>query len=83
MAIYIGGTKCKLCINGVMYNINIPTSTPITNGVILLSSDGFSLTDSNGLKLIPKEEYDDRLLPLDNHILKDLNEVYLTTRKDG
>ena len=55
MAIYVGGQKWKLMLNGVSYNMYIPSSVPITNGVRLLSSDGFILKDINNLYITVKE----------------------------
>lgn len=82
MAIYIGGKKWKLRINGVALNINIPTSIPITNGIVLLSSDGFMLKDVNNLYMTATDidDYENKLLSFDDYILKDLNELYLTTK---
>lgn len=79
MAIYIGGTKCKLRINGVACNLNIPTSIPITNGIRLLSSDGFTLKDANNLYMTATEYV--QVSSLDNCVLQDINNLYLTTRK--
>jgi hypothetical protein len=84
MAIYIGGKKCRLYINGILYKINIPTFIPITNGIRLLSSDDFILMDSNGTYLIPNDYTesvaDNVVLSLDNYILTDINGLYLTTK---
>lgn len=55
MAIYIGGQKWKLMLDGVSYNMYIPSSVPITNGVRLLSSDDFTLKDINNLYITVKE----------------------------
>lgn len=56
MALYLGSEKVKINLNGVVYCLNLFSTTPITNGIRLLSSD--------------------------NYILKDLNELYLTTKED-
>lgn len=55
MAIYIGGQKYKLIVGGNVCSLNVPSSTPITNGVRLLSSDDFILKDINNLYITVKE----------------------------
>lgn len=55
MAIYVGDKKCKFIINGVVCNINIPTLTPITNGIRLLSFDDYTLKDINNLYITARE----------------------------
>ena len=55
MAIYAGGVKCKLTSNGSTFSLNMYSSTPITNGIRLLSSDDYMLKDLNGLYLTIKE----------------------------
>ena len=55
MAIYVGGQKWKIMLNGIPYNMHIPSSTPITNGIRLLSSDDFILKDINNLYITVKE----------------------------
>ena len=56
MALYLGGNKVKINLNGVRYCLNLYSSTPITNGAILLSSDSYMLKDFNGLYLTSKKE---------------------------
>ena len=81
MAIYTGGKKCKLPINGVSHNIDIPTSVPISNGIMLLTSDGFMLRDRNNLRTTSTDvdEYENKLLSSDGIILKDKNDRYITS----
>jgi hypothetical protein len=55
MALYLGRDKVKINLNGVVYCLNLFSATPITNGILLLSSDGYILKDSNGLYLTSKE----------------------------
>lgn len=56
MALYLGSYgKRKIIINNVVYNLNLFSTTPIINGVKLLSSDNYTLRDSNGLYLTAKE----------------------------
>lgn len=59
MALYIGNSKkLKICLSGILYNLNFFTSSsqPITNGIRLLSSEGYMLKDSKGLYLTSKKE---------------------------
>lgn len=55
MALYLGSEKVKINMDGFTYSLNLFTGTPILNGVMLLSSDGYILKDSNGLYLTAKE----------------------------
>ena len=55
MAIYLGKDKVKINLNGVVYYLNLFSTTSITNGSWLLSSDNYILTDSNGIYLTIKE----------------------------
>lgn len=56
MALYLGnGEKVKINLNGVAYCLNLFSTTPITNGIRLLSLDNYILKDSNGLYLTAKE----------------------------
>jgi hypothetical protein len=56
MALYIGAKKVRINLDGIAYYLNLFSKTPITNGVRLLSSEGYILKDSNGLYLTTKEE---------------------------
>lgn len=82
MALYLGGSKVKINLGGIVYRLNLFSATPIVNNGWLLSSDGYILTDSNGIYLIPKDDMeviiDNVLLSSDNYILQDSNGVYLT-----
>lgn len=56
MALYLGSSeKLKININNNVYYLNLFSENPITNGIRLLSSDGYILKDSNGLYLTFKE----------------------------
>lgn len=56
MALYLGSSdKLKININNVAYYLNLFSNIPITNGIRLLSSEGYMLKDSNGLYLTTKE----------------------------
>jgi len=56
MALYLGGEKVKINLDGVAYYLNVFSDLPITNGVRLISSDGHILMDINGLFLTAKED---------------------------
>lgn len=56
MALYLGNNKVKINLNGVVYCLNLFSENPITNGIRLLSYDGYRLKDSNGLYLTTKKE---------------------------
>ena len=56
MALYLGSDKKKLNLNGLIYCLNLFSTTPIVNGVQLLSSDNYILKDSNSLYITAKEE---------------------------
>ena len=55
MALYLGSDKVKISLDGVLYNLNLFSSTLILSGIKLLSSEGYILKDSNGLFLTVKE----------------------------
>ena len=55
MALYLGSDKIKVNLNGVVYYLNLASSTLILNGIKLLSSEGYILQDSNKIYLTAKE----------------------------
>lgn len=56
MALYLGSSdKLKINLDDIIYNLNLFSTTPITNGIRLLSLDNYTLKDSNGLYLTIKE----------------------------
>ena len=55
MALYLGSDKVKINLDSVTYYLNLYSTTPITNGIMLLSSEGYILKDSNGLYLSTQE----------------------------
>lgn len=58
MALYLGGNgeKIKILQSGSLIRFNLFTLKPITNGIRLLSSDDYTLKDSNNIFLTAKEE---------------------------
>lgn len=82
MALYLGENKVKINLNGVVYCLNLYSTTPITNIGWLLSSDNYLLQDLNGVYLIPKDTSstvigENVLLSSEGHILKDSTGLYL------
>lgn len=56
MALYLGSSeKLKVTINDIVYRFNLYSQTPITNGIRLLSSDGYTLKDVNSMYLTVEE----------------------------
>ena len=55
MALHIGSNKVNINLNNVAYYLNLFSESLITNGVVMLTSDGYILKDSNGLYLTLKE----------------------------
>ena len=61
MGLHLGSSE-NLRINAIVgalistVNLIIPSSTPIVNGIKILSSDNFILKDSNGVYLTAKED---------------------------
>lgn len=52
MSLYLGNSeKLKIYLDGVLYSLNLFSSTPIINGIMLRSSDNYILKDSHGLYL--------------------------------
>lgn len=56
MGIYADGVKYKLIVQGTSFNLKAYSPSPITNGIRLLSSDDYILTDTNGLYLTTETE---------------------------
>lgn len=58
MALYLGNSEeLKIYINGVRYKMNLYSELmkPVVEGIMLLSSEGYILKDTNGLYLTAKE----------------------------
>lgn len=56
MALYLGNDEVKICLDGILYKLNLHSTTPIINGVLLLSADGYILKDLNGLFITAEKE---------------------------
>lgn len=55
MALYLGGDKVNINLNGIVCCLNLYSNMPVTNGIRLLSSESYILKDANGLYLTTKE----------------------------
>lgn len=56
MGLYLGNSEnLKVNLNNIIYHFNLFAEIPITNGIRLLSSDNYTLKDSNGLYLTVKD----------------------------
>lgn len=56
MALYLGSDKVKINLDNIVCYLNLFSEIPITNGVRLLSSEGYILKDFSGLYLTTEEE---------------------------
>ena len=79
MAVYANGTRCAMTLGGFTFNMELYSDTPITNGVILLTSDGDVIKDTHGIYATSLKYV--KLTSLDDTILKDLNDLYLITKE--
>lgn len=55
MALYLGSERVKINLNGVQYYLGLFSDPLITNGIKLLSSEGYMLKSSNGIYLTTKD----------------------------
>ena len=55
MGLYLGTNKVKITMADGVYNMQLFSTTPIANGIRLLSSEGYVLQDVNGVYLIVEE----------------------------
>ena len=55
MALYLGSNKVRVSLGDIACCLNLVYVEPTIKGIVLLSSDGFTLQDSNGLYLTVKE----------------------------
>lgn len=55
MPLYLGSNKVKVNMGNNLYKINLYSTNIITNGIRLLSLEGYILKDLNGLYLTSKE----------------------------
>ena len=86
MALHLGNERVKVISNGVLYSLYLSPSIETTNSRVLLSFDGYILTDSHGVILISNELKssiinDNVALSSEGYILKDSNEKYLIIKE--
>ena len=79
MALFLGSKKQKVNVNNEKCYLNLYTTTAITNGIKIISSDNQILTDCRGLYLTVLDPA--WLRSSDNFILQDTNKLYLTTKE--
>jgi hypothetical protein len=80
MPLYLGSSgKIEINLGGDAYYLNLFSTTPITNGTRLLSSDDYALRDATVLYLTTDRI---RLLTCDGHFLTSANDLYLTTKEN-
>jgi hypothetical protein len=55
MALYLGSDRVKININGTTYYLDLFSDPIITNGIRLLSSEGYILKDLNNIYITSKD----------------------------
>ena len=55
MALYLNGESKQIFLNGIAYYLNIGCIPKPIEGILIKSSDGYIITDSNGEYLTLKE----------------------------
>ena len=55
MALYLGNSRVKINTGNAVYSMQLFSKSLITNGIKLLTSDGYILQDLNGTYLTAKE----------------------------
>lgn len=79
MALYLGSEKIKINLDSIIYHLNLYSNTPIVNGVLLMSSDGYTLKDTNNKYITTPEKINGTsLLDSNNDTLKEANDLYVT-----
>lgn len=58
MALYLGGEKVRIRIDGAESKIEFYSENLITNGVLVLSADDYILQDVEGVYITAKEDTD-------------------------
>ena len=81
MALYLGNSdKLKVNLSNAVFHFNLFSKTPITNGIRLLSSDGYILKGSDLLYITTTKPF--YLLSFDDYILKDSNGLVLIIKEN-
>lgn len=85
MALYLGRDKVNINLDGAVWHLNILSPTPIAGYSGMLSYDHYTLTDCNGIILLPSDYIapitTDVILSSDNYILTDSKGIYLTIKE--
>ena len=86
MALYVNSQKWNLRLNSITYLINAFPSLSNISDIILLSSDGYMLTDVEGFSLTPQSTVPiviegTTLTTSEDYTLKDSNGYYLTLKE--
>ena len=86
MALYVGSQRYNLKLGGFAYLINAFPSLSNISDIILLSSDGYTLADSEGFSLTPQSTVPiviegTTLTTSEDYTLKDQNGFYLTLKE--
>ena len=56
MARYVNGAPTNIIIDGVSYRVRVRISSSLVEGTVLLSSDGYVLTDTDGAYITVRED---------------------------
>ena len=85
MALYFNGSAKLVNLNNKIYWVNLAKASVELNDIVLLSSDGYVLKDSNDLYLIAPVSSGDivekPIFSLDGYILKDKRGLYLSNKE--
>lgn len=86
MAFYVGDQKYNVFLNGVAYCLNIFSSLVNESDIVLFSSDGYILSDLDGIILLPKADAElviqnEPLATSEDYLLKDQSGYYLTLKE--
>ena len=55
MALYLGSTRVQITLDNVVYNVNSYSEKYITNSILLLSADDYTLQDLDGIYIVAEE----------------------------
>ena len=86
MAFYIGAQQYNVFLGGIAYCLNIFSSPTNESDIVLLSSDGYTMADLDGIILLPKAAANlviknEPLATSEDYLLKDQGGYYLTLKE--
>lgn len=55
MALYLGSTRVQITLDNVVYNVNSYSEKYITNSILLLSADDYTLQDLDSIYIVAEE----------------------------